>query len=180
MLSIVKRANALGLLAHRDEFERYTRTAGELRSLVMIAFGGMAAEELMFGEAGTGPAGDLAAATRLAVEMVGAYGMADSYISYGTAEEMFSGNLASKVLGDVKGRKAVDRILDQAKAAAAEVLRDHRHIVVSLRNALLEKEELSEHEIAAVIAASEHNEHDLKEEDRVLVDLRDAQDRIRR
>lgn len=179
MLSIVKRANALGMLAHRDEYERYTRTAGELRSLIMIAFGGMAAEELMFGEAGTGPAGDLASATRLAVEMVGAYGMADSYVSYSTAEETLSGNLASKVLGDPKGRKAVDRILDQAKAATVEVLRENRHLISGLRNALLEKEELTEHEISAVIAASDHNERDTAEGDDVLVDLREAQDRIR-
>ena len=178
MLSIVKRANALGMLAHRDEFERYTRTAGELRSLIMIAFGGMAAEELMFGEAGTGPAGDLAAATRLAVEMVGAYGMADSFVSYNTAEEALGGNLAAKVLTDPKGRKAVDRILDQAKAAAVEVVREGRHIVVALRDALLDQEELTEDEIRAVIAAANHNDADL--DDHVLVDLRDIQDRIRR
>ncbi len=178
MLSIVKRANALGMLAHRDEYERYTRTAGELRSLIMIAFGGMAAEELMFGEAGTGPAGDLAAATRLAVEMVGAYGMADSYVSYNTAEEALAGNLAAKVLADPKGRKAVDRILDQAKAATVEVVREGRHIVAALRDALLDQEELTEDEIQAVIAAARHNDSD--PDDHVLVDLRDIQDRIRR
>ncbi len=144
----------------------------------MIAFGGMAAEELMFGEAGTGPAGDLAAATRLAVEMVGAYGMADSYVSYNTAEEALAGNLAAKVLADPKGRKAVDRILDQAKAATVEVVREGRHIVAALRDALLDQEELTEDEIQAVIAAARHNDSD--PDDHVLVDLRDIQDRIRR
>ena len=180
MLSIVKRANALGMLAHRDEYERYTRTAGELRSLIMIAFGGMAAEELMFGEAGTGPAADLTAATRIAVEMVGAYGMGDSYVAYSTMEEMLAGNLAAKVLADPKGRRAVDRILDDAKAATSDLLKDHRHLVSSLRNALLDREELSEAEIAAVIVAAEHNTRDEEIDDHVLVDLRAIQQRLGR
>ena len=36
---------------------------------------------MFFGEPGTGQAGDLAGATRLAAQMVGAYGMAASLIS---------------------------------------------------------------------------------------------------
>jgi len=41
--------------------ERFTRTRSEISSLIQIAMGGMVAEELFFGEAGTGPAGDLQA-----------------------------------------------------------------------------------------------------------------------
>ena len=66
VLSIIKRREALGLLAHSEDEERFTKTRSELTTLVQIAFGGMVAEELFFGEAGTGPAGDLEAATNTA------------------------------------------------------------------------------------------------------------------
>ena len=55
VLSIIKRRDALGLLAHSDNEERYTRTRSELVGMMKIAFGGMTAEELFFGESGTGP-----------------------------------------------------------------------------------------------------------------------------
>ena len=64
VLSIIKRAESLGLLAHTDTEERYTRTRTELIAAIQIAFGGMTAEELFFGESGTGPSSDLAHATR--------------------------------------------------------------------------------------------------------------------
>ena len=71
VLSIIKRKDALGLLAHSDTEERYTRTRSELIASIQISFGGMTAEELFFGESGTGPGGDLMAATTLAAQMVG-------------------------------------------------------------------------------------------------------------
>jgi cell division protease FtsH len=56
VLSIIKRKDALGLLAHSEIEERFTRTRTEIVALIQIAMGGMVAEELFFGEAGTGPA----------------------------------------------------------------------------------------------------------------------------
>src|SRR5680860_1511931 len=81
VLSIIKRKGSLGLLAHGDLEEVYTRTRSEMFALIDIAMGGMCAEEVFFGEAGTGPGGDLAAATQLACEVVGQSGMAGSLVS---------------------------------------------------------------------------------------------------
>ena len=50
VLSIIKRKDALGLLAHSETEERFTRTRSEIEALIQIAFGGMVAEELFFGE----------------------------------------------------------------------------------------------------------------------------------
>src|SRR4029453_12063339 len=82
VLSIIKRREALGLLAHSDEEERFTKTRSELEAGIAIALGGLVAEEMCFGESGTGPGGDLATATQLAARMVGSFGMAGSLISY--------------------------------------------------------------------------------------------------
>ena len=55
VLSIIKRRASLGLLAHGDEEEQFTRTRSEVESAMLIALGGLVAEELFFGESGTGP-----------------------------------------------------------------------------------------------------------------------------
>jgi cell division protease FtsH len=81
VLSIIKRRQALGLLAHGDEEERFTRTRTELEAAIAIALGGLAAEDVFFGESGTGPAADLQKATTHAAQMVGSFGMAGSLIS---------------------------------------------------------------------------------------------------
>jgi cell division protease FtsH len=155
VLSIIKRRDSLGLLAHSDAEERFTRTAGELRGLVAISMGGLAAEELIFGQAGTGPAGDLAYATRVAAQMVGSYGMAGTLVSFEAVE---SGPVAlgpvANVLADEHGRRAVEALLQAARERATSVLSAHRHLVDALVDALLEREELVGDEITAVLAGA--------------------------
>jgi ATP-dependent Zn protease len=115
----------------------------------------MVAEELFFGESGTGPAGDLAAATGIAVEMVGSLGLGGSLVSFRTIEPgLVGGNLAAQVLGDDRARSAVERLLDDQKVVVTALLRDNRHLVAALRDALLTREELVTREIAEVLEAA--------------------------
>ena len=66
----------------------------------------MTAEELFFGEAGTGPAGDLAHATRVACTMVGSLGMAGSLVSYEAVESgPITQGIVGKVLGNDESRR---------------------------------------------------------------------------
>jgi ATP-dependent Zn protease len=152
VLSIVKRREALGLLAHSDKEERWTKTRTELIGAIKIAFGGMTAEELFFGEAGTGPAGDLAHATRVAATMVGSLGMAGSLVSYEAIESgPITQGIVGKVLSNEESRRAVETMLEQAKDEVRKLLDEHRHLVVALRDALLEREELVGDEIIDVV-----------------------------
>ena len=80
VLSIVKRRQALGLLAHSDTEERFTQTRTEIEALIDISLGGLAAEELFFGETSSGVASDLQTATNAACLMIGAFGMGESLI----------------------------------------------------------------------------------------------------
>jgi ATP-dependent Zn protease len=149
VLSIIKRREALGLLSHSGAEERFTQTRSECEALLQIAMGGMAAEEIFFGEPGTGPSGDLAGATRLAAQMVGAYGMASSLISLEASRA--PGDLVSKALSDEPSRQAMEAFLVSARQRAQEILTAQRHVVEALRDALLERDELIGDEIAAVI-----------------------------
>ncbi len=162
VLSIIKRRDALGLLAHSDNEERYTRTRSELLGAMKIAFGGMTAEELFFGESGTGPASDLAHATRIAAQMVGAFGMAGSLVSFEAVEAgPITQGIVGKVLANEDARGAVERLLDQAKADVHKLLDHNRHLVIALRDELLQREELVGDEIIDVLREAE-NRHALE------------------
>jgi len=165
VLSIVKRADALGLLAHSDLEERFTKTRSEIVALIQIAMGGMAAEEMYFGEAGTGPSGDLQAATTAACQMVGALGMGGSLISYEAAAISGAGNVVAKVLANDAGRTMVEQILDDAKSTAEGLLHDHAHVLEALRDSLLDREELVGEEILDVIRRANGDVVDVRLDD---------------
>jgi len=166
LLSIVKRRDSLGLLAHSGVEERYTQRRSETLALIQIALGGMAAEELLCGESGSGPAGDLAAATTLAAEMVGSMGLGGSLISFRALDGgALGGNLVAKVLADPPAREAVDRLLTEQKDLVATLLGTHRPVLEGLRDALLEREELVGREILEVIEETARHRQ-------VVIDLR--------
>jgi cell division protease FtsH len=150
VLSIIKRKDALGLLTHSNLEERFTQTKSEIEDLIQIAFGGMVAEELFFGEPSSGVAGDLQAATRWACQMIGTLGMGGSLIS----EAVIDPDVCRRVLSSDSGRDEVETILERAKSSTAELLRHNSHIVEALRDALMERNELVGDEIGAVIDAA--------------------------
>jgi len=155
ILTIVKRAGALGLLAHGDPEDVYTRSRSELEGLITIAFGGMVAEELFFGDVSTGPGGDLRYATQLAVQMVGLSGMAGSLVSFGAVRPgLGTDDVVGRVLGDAEGRRMVEDLLAEQKRRAGHLLGENRHLVESLRDALLERHELIGHEIEDILASA--------------------------
>ena len=151
VLSIVKRKEALGLLAHSDSEERFTRTKSEMQALIQIAMGGMAAEELFFGESSSGVAGDLASATTTACQMVGALGMGSSLIADTTVSLTGSSEVTSKVLASDAGRDEVEHLLARSKGDARSMLEENRQVVEALRDALLARDELVGPEIIEVI-----------------------------
>ena len=156
VLSIIKRRGSLGLLAHGDMEERFTRTRAEIESGIAIALGGMAAEELALGESGTGPAADLSFATQLAAQMVGSFGMAGSLISYDAVSHgpIGGANLVAKVLADESGKQRVEDILTAQKERVLEVLEENRDVHAALVQALVERDELVREEILQVIEES--------------------------
>jgi cell division protease FtsH len=153
VLSIIKRRQALGLLAHSDMEERFTRTKSELEATLKIALAGMASEQLFFGESGTGPLSDLTAATTLAAQMVGTYGMGSSLVSYEAVDNGagHSANIVAKILTNDDTKREVEDILRRHKDQVSYLLENNRDLVRALRDALLEQDELMGDEIAAVV-----------------------------
>jgi cell division protease FtsH len=156
VLTIIKRREALGMLAHGDTEDVFTRSKSELLALIRIAMGGQVAEELFFDDISTGPAGDLLYATNVAAQMVGSAGMMDTLVSFSAVQgSSFSDtNLVGRVLGDNQGRERVERILQDQKAATRALLIQHQHLVAALRDALLVRHELIGHEITDILKSA--------------------------
>ncbi len=157
VLTIVKRAGALGLLAHGDRDDVYTRSRAELLALIRIAFGGHVAEELFFGDLSTGPGGDLRYATGVAAQMVGQAGMAGTLVSFAAVQgsPLADANLVGRVLGDPDARRLLEAVLDEQREEALLLLSANRHLVAALRDALLARHELIGPEITDVLVEAQ-------------------------
>ncbi len=153
VLSIIKRKDALGMLAHGDRDDVFTRSRSEMLALIQIALAGQSAEELFFGDVSTGPGGDLLYATNVAAQMVGACGMAGSLVSYAAVQgsALNDSNLVGRVLADDRGRDAVEALLQEQKSLAGRLIAEHGHLVAALRDALLQRHELVGPEITDIL-----------------------------
>jgi ATP-dependent Zn protease len=150
VLSIVKRREALGLLAHSDSEERYLKGKSEIEALIDIALGGIVAEELFFGETSSGAATDLNAATSAAAQMVGSLGMAGTLFSW-EAVSAGPSNLVAKLASVDDGRQRVEDILSTSRERVRRMLNENRHVVEALRDALLDRDELLGDQILEVV-----------------------------
>jgi ATP-dependent Zn protease len=168
VLTIIKRKSALGMLAHGDRQDVFTRSRAEMEALIQIAFGGQCAEEIFFGDVSTGPGGDLLFATNAAAEMVGAHGMDANLVSFAAVQNAAFNdtNIVGRVLGDTEGRAAVQALLERQKAKAKALMEANTHLVEALRDALVEREELIGSEITDVLEAAQA---------RHVIDLRDPE-----
>ncbi len=161
ILTIIKRRDALGLLAHSDQHEVFTRSRSEMIALIQVALAGQCAEELFFGDVSTGPAGDLLYATNVAAQMVGASGMTGTLVSFAAIQgSAFSDtNIVGRVLGDAQGRERVEELLQEQKAAIKSQLEENRFLIEALRDALLDREELIGREITEVLDRARQHHH---------------------
>ena len=140
--SILRRSGALGLVAHSESEERYLHTPSELTDLIVIALAGRAAEIQEYGEASSGIASDLAAATALAAQLVGQLGAHDTLISLDAAVVPGAGNLVAKVLADEASRVKLEAILSGAADRAACAALEHRDELLAIADELCLHDEL--------------------------------------
>ena len=124
VLSIIKRRGSLGMLAHGDSEERFTRTRSEIGAGDPIALGGLVAEELCIGEM---PARDPRAISRTPpASRRGWSGLRDGgvvdLLDAVTQGPIGGANLVGKVLADGEGRQRVDDILEAQREKVIAVL----------------------------------------------------------
>ncbi|GBD23566.1 ATP-dependent zinc metalloprotease FtsH [bacterium HR29] len=147
-VTIVMRGMAGGFTRFLPEEEVHYRTKSMFRDQLCAALGGHAAEELVFGEASTGPSNDIEQVTRIARAMVTRWGMSERLgpRTFGRSEELiFLGreisetrNYSEKVAEQIDDE--VRAIIEEAQERARKILREHRALLDKLANVLLEVE----------------------------------------
>ncbi|HVL59337.1 MAG TPA: ATP-dependent zinc metalloprotease FtsH [Burkholderiaceae bacterium] len=159
-ISIIPRGiGALGYTIQRPTEDRFLMTRDELENKMAVLLGGRAAEHLVFGHLSTGAADDLVKVADIARSMAARYGMDERlghlayesepprFLNVPEAPRMrqFSEQTAERI--DAAIRELVDSAFDKARA----ILREHRALLDQGAALLLQKETLSEEELAALL-----------------------------
>jgi cell division protease FtsH len=156
-VTIVPRGRALGIAFTLPEDDRVSVTREQLEARLVMAYGGRAAEEIVFGHdrVTTGAASDIQQATNIARRYVAQWGLSDAIgpILIGDVEqELFLGR-------DIQSRREVSeqtaqlvdaevkRVLFDAHARAVAVLTENRSLLEIVATNLLERETLTRDDI---------------------------------
>lgn len=156
-VSIIPRAQALGITMFLPEQDRYSYSKRRLESQITSLFGGRIAEELIFGVdcVTTGASNDIKRATEIARNMVTKWGLSERLgpLTYSEDEgEVFLGhsvstrkeisNTTANVI-DEEVRKIIDRNYEQAK----EILNQKQEILHRMAEALLKYETIDANQL---------------------------------
>jgi cell division protease FtsH len=161
-ISIIPRGGALGVTFSAPDNDRYGYDEEFLKGRIIMALGGRAAEEVVYGNVTTGAESDLDTVTRIARSMVGRWGMSDAIgplaVLPGPNDQNMFGDSPNgpspetRRIIDIEVRKIVDDCYTFAKAQ----LKEHRGQLNSLTQALLKSETLDEIDAYAAAGVPPH------------------------
>jgi len=162
-VTIIPRGRALGVTSILPGEERKHMTRRRLKSYLVYALGGRAAEEIILGEYTTGAADDLRKATSLAHRMICEFGMSEHLgpRTFGDPEgQIFLGRelAQGRDYSDETARKIdeeVQAFIVEAHDAAGKILRENHALLVRISDVLIERETLSGEEFELLIAGKE-------------------------
>ena len=158
-VTVLGAGHALGLTEMLPTEDRRLYGESYLSETLAVRLGGQAAERLVRGEASTGAADDLAAATALATQMVRDFGLSDKVgpVSYaGTSDGQPAGALGRDYSERTQWLldQEVSALLRKAEARARTLLARHRDVLAQLTAALLARETITGDEVRAITAAA--------------------------
>jgi cell division protease FtsH len=169
-VTIIPRGRALGVTQYVPNEDRLSMARRELEHQLIVLLGGRAAEKIVYNETTVGAENDLERATSLARRMVTHWGMSPKVgpVSYKTGDDdPFLGReiTHSRPFSEHTQElidEEVARILLEADQKAEQLLRERRTELEKITRGLLEREELSEVEIAELIGPSTHTRNAAK------------------
>jgi len=158
-VSIVPRGiGALGYTLQTPLEDRYLMSRTELIGKVKGLLGGRASEEIIFGEISTGASNDLEKVTKIVRSMITVYGMSTRMPNVSFVERQegaFIGQGPSISHHSEKVEETVDEemleIISTCYEEVKEVLQAHRDKLDTMAKTLLEKENIDESDINAIL-----------------------------
>ena len=157
-ITIVPRGRAAGVTWFLPE-ERDFKFKDQLESELSVAFGGRAAEEIIFNRISTGAANDIKQATALAQTMIRNWGMSDKLgpLSYSKGEEqIFLGREISQHRDYSESTaqmidEEINKLIKDAYQRAVKLLKENLDILHKLAALLLEQETVQGKELDELI-----------------------------
>ena len=158
--TIIPRGRALGLVMRLPENDRFSVTRAKLLDDLVVAMGGRAAEELIFGydKVTTGASSDITQATSMARNMVIKWGLSDKVGTIDYSDDETKAYSASKEYSEETGKlidAEIKDIVDTAHKKAIDILTKKKDDLEKLAQALLEYETLTGKEIKDVLSGKE-------------------------
>ena len=147
--TIIPHGQALGLVMRLPDHDRFCIPVEKLEADLIVAMGGRAAEEVVFGpkRVTTGAASDIAHATNIVTRMVTEWGMSPAI---GMVRVSRSGeSLPREVEQEI--RRIIEEMYDAAKACIVE----NRRALDALTEALLEHETIEGDEVRRIVLKQE-------------------------
>ena len=157
-VTVLGAGQALGLTETLPAGDRRLYGERYLADTLAVRLGGRAAERLVRGEASTGAADDLAAATALATQMVREYGLSEAIgpVSYSGPPAGYPALAAARGYSE-HTQALVDQevaaLLTKAETRARDLLTSHRDALARLTAALLEQETVTGDQVRALARA---------------------------
>ncbi len=182
-ITIIPRGMAGGYTMMLPKEEKISvMTEKELLATITGLLGGRAAEELFLGEITTGASDDFKKATNIARSMVSEYGMSElGPMQYEQKSEgVFLGrdynksrNYSDQVALEID--REVRKIIESCYKDAKKILSENKDLVMTLSNALVERETLTKEEIESLVTTGKIKENlePLKEGEPSLLKLRE-------
>ena len=161
-VTIVPRGQALGLTSFLPKEDVHNYDRDYLLARIMVAMGGRAAEDLVFGELTTGASNDIQQATQTATRMVTEFGMSDAIgpITLGAGEEQhFLGRDIGmdRHFGEDTAElvdQEVERIVNTGYKQAKDILSKQINLLHELAKKLIENETVEGEELRALVGAA--------------------------
>jgi cell division protease FtsH len=143
--TIVPHGQALGLVMRLPDHDRFCIPVEKLEADLIVAMGGRAAEEVVFGpkKVTTGAASDIAHATSIVTRMVTEWGMSPVI---GMVRITRSGDSLPREV-----EQEIRRIIDEMYEAAKACIEDNRDALDGLTEALLEQETIDGDEVRRIV-----------------------------
>lgn len=182
-ITIIPRGMAGGYTMMLPKEEKISvMTEKELMAMITGLLGGRAAEELFLGEITTGASDDFKKATNIARSMVSEYGMSElGPMQYEQKSEgVFLGrdynksrNYSDQVALEID--REVRKIIESCYKDAKKILNENKDLVMTLSDALVERETLTKEEIESLVTTGKIRENlePLKEGEPSLLKLRE-------
>ena len=144
-VEIVHRTESLGLTIQEVDEDKLSYTKQDYENDIICCYGGMAAEQIIFGTNTSGVSADLGMATLYGSYMIKSFGMHDDFGPISLDDEFFISDTLNET-ADILLQEMLRKLYNRTR----ELMLEHKPELIALAEALIEKETIYSEEILEI------------------------------